>query len=121
MSKITPRGASTASAGGRAVPGTDLEEEPDAVARDRDLEVAVLLVSARVRAERDPRVVGRVHGAARVLGDVREHLAPERAAHRRRQALAEHLELGADAAPELGHAGPEALHVEDLEISRDEG
>src|SRR2546422_4462824 len=54
----------------RSVLGTDLEEEPDGVARDRDLEVAVLLVPARVRAERDPRVVGRVHGAARVLGDV---------------------------------------------------
>src|SRR6185369_13270022 len=40
--------------------GSDLEEEPDALSRHGHLEVRMLLVAARVGAEGDPRVVGRV-------------------------------------------------------------
>src|SRR5207249_206081 len=91
----------------------DLEEEAHAVPRDRDLEVAVLLVAALVRREGDPRVVGRIHGAPRVLRDVRERVAAGRARERGREALAECLQLRTDPALDRAHARLEALHVED--------
>src|SRR6185295_16363263 len=52
--------------------GADLEEEAHAVTRDGDLEVTVLLVAAGVGPEGDPRIVRRVHRAARAdLGHAR--------------------------------------------------
>src|SRR5215470_9525303 len=98
----------------------DLEEEADAVTRHGDLEVAVLLVAAGVGAEGDPRILGRVDGAPHVLGDVREDLAAHRAGDRRRQALAERVELGTNAGAHLGHARSEAFQLEDPEIAGDE-
>src|SRR3989442_3296717 len=101
--------------------GTDLEEEPHAVAGYGDLEVRVLLVAAPVRGERHPGIVGGIHRTPRVLGDVGERLLARRALDARRQALAQRLELGADPAPDLAHARLEALHVEDLEVGGREG
>src|SRR6185503_7980382 len=87
----------------------------------RHLEVAVLLVAARVGPERHPGVVGRIDGAPRVLGHVREGGAPGRPAHGGHQAVADRLQLGADAALDLLHAGTEALDVEHPEVGVVEG
>ena len=101
--------------------GTDLEEEAHAVARQRHLEVRVLLVPAPVGGEGDPRVVRRVDGAARVLGHVDERLVADAALNGRRQAVTKGLELGPDALADLAHPRLEPVHVEHLEISGAEG
>src|SRR5262249_19400100 len=55
--------------------GADLEQEAKAVAGDGHLEVLGLLVAAPVGSERDPRVVGRVHGTPGVSRHVGEDVA----------------------------------------------
>ena len=78
--------------------GAGLEEEAHPAARDRHLEVAVLLVAALVEREGHPGVVGRVHGPPRVLGHVGEGRAAADARHVGQELPAHRLELGADAA-----------------------
>src|SRR5712691_6017805 len=80
--------------------GACLEQEPDAVPRHGDLEVAVLLVPAPVWRERYPRVVRRVDGAARVLRDVGERLRAGRARDVGQKAPAQCLEPRPDAPPD---------------------
>src|SRR5262249_36549449 len=101
--------------------GTDLEEEAYAVARDRDLEVSVLLVPATVRREGHPCVVRRIDGPPCMLGDVDERLVAGGALDGRSQAMADRLELGPDALADLAHPRLEARHVEHLEIGGAEG
>src|SRR5262249_58907871 len=86
----------------------------------RGRDVAMLLGAALVESEGDPGIVGRVDGAPRVLGHVREGLIACDAAHVGEEVAPDRLELWSDARPDRLHARREAVDVEDLEVGGSE-
>src|SRR2546425_3321616 len=100
--------------------GPRLEEKAHDVARDRHLEVAVLLVAALVEGEGDPGVARRIDGAPGVPGDVGEGRVTGDARDVGQKIASDRLELGADPRLDGVHAGLEAVDVEDLEVGRGE-